>query len=89
MKPFLFPTPFKRVHGDETECPSCHKSWQGEEIPAEHRHHYAKGRTHFSRLIGIEYRGVYDGVLVWRCPHCKVEHPRFEASFYDDLKVLT
>ncbi len=24
----------------------------------------------FSRIIGIEIRGVYDGVLFWQCPDC-------------------
>lgn len=26
--------------------------------------------THFSRKIGCEVRGVYDGVLYWQCPDC-------------------
>lgn len=23
-----------------------------------------------SRVIGVEIRGVYDGVLIWHCPDC-------------------
>lgn len=26
--------------------------------------------THFSRKIGVEVPGVYDGVLYWQCPDC-------------------
>lgn len=25
----------------------------------------------YSRAIGIEIRGVYDGALYWRCPYCQ------------------
>ena len=35
-------------------CPECGVSWQGEEIPAESRHHYG-GKTHFRRVLGVEY----------------------------------
>ena len=31
---------------------------------------YGEGKTHFSRIIGVEIRGVYDGVLFWACPEC-------------------
>lgn len=33
--------------------------------------------THFGRVIGIEVRGVYDGVLYWTCPDCNHAWPRF------------
>ena len=33
--------------------------------------------TAYSRLIGIEIQGVYDGVLAWRCPDCKAIWDRF------------
>lgn len=31
---------------------------------------YGGDNTHFSRLIGVEISGVYDGVLFWQCPDC-------------------
>jgi hypothetical protein len=40
---------------------------------------YPSGRTHYSRMIGVEVRDVYDGVLFWRCPDCKIAWPRFAA----------
>jgi hypothetical protein len=32
-----------------------------------------------SMLTGHEVPGVYDGVLFWRCAHCKACWPRFGA----------
>lgn len=34
----------------------------------------------FSRLIGVEIRGKYDGVWKWQCPDCKHEWPRFQEA---------
>jgi hypothetical protein len=31
----------------------------------------------FSRLIGIEYPGKYDGVWEYACPDCDARFPRF------------
>lgn len=31
----------------------------------------------FSRLIGIEYPGKYDGVWEYACPDCNARFPRF------------
>lgn len=31
----------------------------------------------FSRLVGIECRGGYDGVSFWECPDCKTRWDRF------------
>lgn len=31
----------------------------------------------FSRLIGVEIRGVYDGIAYWRCPDCGLRWHRF------------
>lgn len=38
---------------------------------------YGPGVTHFNRRVGLEVRGVYDGVLIWYCPDCDVKWPRF------------
>ncbi len=42
-------------------CPLCGASFLGASIPEEHRHYYG-GKTHFSKLIGVEIRSIYDGV---------------------------
>lgn len=57
-------------------CRECGSSFLGQEIPEEHRHMYG-GETNFSRIIGIAIRGVYDGVLIWACPDCGHQWPRF------------
>jgi hypothetical protein len=31
----------------------------------------------YSRLIGIEIQGQYDGVLAWMCPYCKAVWDRW------------
>lgn len=51
------------------ECPHCGADLKGDPIPEEYRHFYGNA-THFRREIGVEVRGVYDGVLYWRCPDC-------------------
>ncbi len=57
-------------------CPLCGASFLGASIPEEHRHYYG-GKTHFSKLIGVEIRSIYDGVIIWCCPSCRAEFPRF------------
>lgn len=52
-----------------SSCPHCQTSLVGEPIPPESRHLYG-GDTHFDRTIGVEVRGVYDGILFWTCPDC-------------------
>jgi hypothetical protein len=51
------------------ECPHCGTCLRGAEIPEESRQYYSYA-THYSRVIGQEIRGVYDGVLFWSCPDC-------------------
>lgn len=46
-------------------CPVCHVDW-------------ADGK--YSRLIGIERRGVYDGVVEWMCPDCGARWDRFTGK---------
>lgn len=33
--------------------------------------------THFSRVMGHEVSGIYDGVLFWVCPDCHHAWPRW------------
>ena len=56
-------------------CPSCDADLQGDPIPEASAHMYSA--THFSRVIGHEVRGVYDGTLYWSCPDCEYAWPRW------------
>lgn len=52
-------------------CPLCGTDLIGDPIPQESRDRGSYGEaTHFRREIGVEIRGVYDGVLYWKCPDC-------------------
>lgn len=57
-------------------CPECNADWRGNKIPEEHRHHYVPTDGYFSRLIGIEIPGGYDGVNHWKCPDCNTTFKR-------------
>lgn len=61
-------------------CPECGVSWKGKLIPKKYRNLYSEKSTHFSRLIGIEIMGGYDGVAYWECPDCKVRWDRFTGK---------
>lgn len=69
-----------------TECPVCHNSWVGDEIPKEYRHLYGNSKN-FSRLIGIEDWKKYDGVSYWECPDCKTIWNRFTNKIVDDYGI--
>lgn len=60
-------------------CPHCKADMTGEPIPKEYLDagYYSSGSTHYSRTIGVEVRGVYDGVLLWQCPDCGKRWHRF------------
>jgi hypothetical protein len=70
--------------GTSDTCPSCSSNLQGETIPEEHREMFG-GKTHFSRLIGVEIQGLYDGVAYWKCPDCGHEWERFPGRFNLEL----
>jgi hypothetical protein len=38
------------------------------------------GAVHFRRDIGVEIRGVYDGVLYWMCPDCQKAWQRWTSN---------
>ena len=40
---------------------------------------------HENQIIGIELRGQYDGVLVWRCAKCEHQWPRFASGRWHDV----
>lgn len=39
--------------------------------------YYGDGVTHYSRLMGYDFPGIYDGVFIWGCPNCGGYWPRF------------
>ena len=57
------------------DCPHCLSDFKGEPIPDRHRHLYG-GASHYSRLVGIEVPGEYDGTLYYVCPDCGRAIPR-------------
>lgn len=67
-------------------CPHCNTSLQGDPIPEQDRQHFGNA-THFERQIGVEVRGVYDGVLYWRCPDCGGRWHRFTEGTDMRLKA--
>ena len=70
------PVFLKRTNKDT--CPNgC--DLRAEPIPQEYidKGYYADGVTHYSRLMGYDFPGVYDGVLIWACPDCGLAWPRF------------
>lgn len=64
----------------ERYCPKCNTDLQGQPIPKEFRHNYSKNTTHYSRVLGIQYLGGYDGVSEWRCPDCDYRENRFTGE---------
>ncbi len=69
-------------------CPECGADWTGPPIPQDIRHHYGD-QTHFSRRIGIELKGIYDGVIVWKCPDCGHMKHRFSGETVTDITKVT
>lgn len=76
MSDLIYPA----LTGDERTCPICQSDWTGNPIPVESREKYYGGKTHFSKLIGVEIQGKYDGVHHWECPTCKSLFPRVGIS---------
>ena len=68
---------------DEYICPHCNSDLRGEPIPEKDREFFGD-KTHFSRKIGIEIMGGYDGVQYWKCPDCKVEWDRFTGKVQEN-----
>ncbi|MEK6832530.1 MAG: hypothetical protein AABY32_00655 [Nanoarchaeota archaeon] len=60
-------------------CPECKCSWDDGPIPEKDRDNYSYPYR-FSRLIGIEYQGEYDGISAWQCPDCKTIWNRFSGE---------
>jgi hypothetical protein len=73
-------------------CRFCGSDLRGPEIPEDDRKHYG-GKTHFSRVIGVEYGYGspfrYDGVSEWRCPDCSVRINRWTHEVLGPLDAAT
>jgi len=58
------------------------KHWQGksdEDIKESILNSYSEPHR-WSRLIGVEVRGRYDGISYWECPDCKTMWDRFTGK---------
>ncbi len=80
----------------EDLCPKCGVDLNGEKIPYDKVHNYVPLEHYnnpsvwladnewptWKRKIGIQVWGVYDGVLIWRCPDCGHNWPRFPNEPY-------
>lgn len=60
-------------------CPHCGADLRGAPIPQDYidAGYYPSGAMHYERVIGVEVRGLYDGVLFWACPDCGGTWHRF------------
>lgn len=76
-----------QYHHETEQCPRCRHSMLGESIPQRNRELYG-GKTHFSRVIGVEVPGVYDGVLYWKCPDCDHKWHRFPESDWRHQRAI-
>lgn len=75
---------------EEEFCPSCGESFRGAEIPQEYidKGYYGEGTRYYSTKLGIDVRGAYDGVLIWKCEVCNYMWPRFpEGERLHDVAV--
>jgi len=59
-------------------CPLCGADLKGAPIPQEYidKGYYGE-KTHYSRSIMVEIRGVYDGGLYFVCPDCGGKYHRW------------
>lgn len=64
---------------DKDTCPVNGCNLQGEPIAVEYLEFYYGDATHYSRKLGVEIPGVYDGVLYWACPDCGARWHRWSA----------
>lgn len=68
-------------------CPHCSADLTGAPIPPESLKYYAS-HTHFSRKIGIQIQGVYDGSLFWMCPDCEGTWHRWPGGTYQHERAI-
>lgn len=63
------------------QCPHCKRDMRGPKIPEEYLYAYRPDEpAYYSRIIGVEIRGIYDGVAYWQCPDCGWAWHRFDET---------
>ena len=83
----------KEFNSELEICPLCNANWKQSDIAdhfestgcsreeaEEKASHYGwtkENKLFFSRLIGIEIEGGYDGISEWMCPDCESKWDRF------------
>ena len=75
-------------------CPKNGCDLRGEEIPTEYleKGYYGPwspedGPRCYSKVIGIEIRGLYDGVAYWHCPVCGENWHRWTEPGWERLRA--
>lgn len=53
----------------DATCPRCHAQLD-----------YEEDGYRLSHIVGVEIRGVYDGVLFWQCPFCNGRWHRWKPG---------
>jgi hypothetical protein len=73
------------LNGTPLTCPRCKADLRDKEIPRDSLEEgwYGPwkpedGPQYYSKVIGVEQPGVYDGTLYWCCPFCKGKWHRFD-----------
>jgi hypothetical protein len=67
-------------------CPGCGVDFQGVPIPLDVREHYG-GKTHYlAHVVGVEIRGLYDGVAYEMCDVCGERWHRFAEGEWDRVR---
>lgn len=56
------------------ECPYCFIDLRGSQLPGTDPPQY------YSKLMGIEVPGLYDGILYYECPSCQGKMHRFRKG---------
>ena len=68
-------------------CPHCGFDLRASRIPQEHIDlgYYGPPTTepkYYYSTIGVQIRGVYDGVLFWQCPKCSGRWHRWPEGHF-------
>lgn len=77
------------MDADAHNCPHCGADLRAERIPQEYidKGYYSDADPYYYRTIGINIRGVYDGVLFWKCPDCGGEWHRWPEGDFRRAKA--
>lgn len=67
------------LRGTEIPRESLEKGYYGPWTPED-------GPRYFSEVIGVEIRGLYDGVAYWTCPKCGARWHRWTGVGWEDMR---